>query len=68
MCFLFLRGLKQEFQVWAGKLCATNNVAGFGTGPRLGFVEVSRRAVEFEREWEGGAGRRGGGGSGSGRR
>lgn len=48
LCFLFLRNLAPEFKRWTESLCATNNVAGFGTGPRLGFVELTRRAVEVE--------------------
>lgn len=48
LCFLFLRNLSPEFKRWVDSVCATNNVAGFGTGPRLGFVDVTRRAVEFE--------------------
>jgi hypothetical protein len=48
LCFLFLRNLAPEFQRWVDGLCATNNVAGFGTGPQLRFVELTRRAVEFE--------------------
>lgn len=48
LCFLFLRNLAPEFQRWVESLCATNNVAGFGTGPQVRFVELTRRAVEFE--------------------
>lgn len=48
LCFLFLRNLAPEFARWAEGVCATNNVAGFGTGPKLGFVDLTRRAVEHE--------------------
>ncbi|KAK4541560.1 hypothetical protein LTR36_007857 [Oleoguttula mirabilis] len=55
VCFLFLRGLGPEWQKWVETLCATSNVGGFGTGFKMGFREVSRRAGEFAE-----AGRRGG--------
>ena len=48
LCFLFLSHLAPEFQRWVESLCATNNVAGFGTGPPLHFVDLTRRAVEHE--------------------
>lgn len=48
LCFLFLRNLAPEFQRWVDTVCATNNVAGFGTGPPVHFVELTRRAVEHE--------------------
>lgn len=48
LCFLFLKNLSPDYLRWAEKLCSTNNVAGFGTGPRLGFVDITRRAVEFD--------------------
>ncbi|KAM0721657.1 hypothetical protein Q7P37_002582 [Cladosporium fusiforme] len=48
LCFLFLRNLAPDFKRWVESLCATNNVAGFGTGPRLGFVDLTRRAVEYD--------------------
>lgn len=48
LCFLFLRNLAPDFQRWVESVCATNNVAGFGTGPPLHFVDLTRRAVEFE--------------------
>ena len=48
LCFLFLRNLATDFQRWVESVCATNNVAGFGTGPPLHFVDLTRRAVEHE--------------------
>jgi hypothetical protein len=48
LCFMFLKNLAPEFGRWVDGLCATNNVAGFGTGPQMRFVELTRRAVEFE--------------------
>jgi len=53
LCLLFLKNLAPEFKPWISHLCATNNVAGFGTGPRIGFLELSRRAVEHETELRG---------------
>lgn len=48
LCFLFLRNLAPDFQRWVESVCATNNVGGFGTGPPLHFVDLTRRAVEHE--------------------
>lgn len=48
LCFLFLRNLAPEFQRWVESVCATNNVAGFGTGPPMHFNELTKRAVEHE--------------------
>ena len=48
LCFLFLSHLVPEYQRWVESLCATNNVGGFGTGPPLHFVDLTRRAVEYE--------------------
>jgi hypothetical protein len=48
LCFLFLSKLTPEFTRWVESVCATNNVAGFGTGPTLHFVDLTRRAVEYE--------------------
>ena len=61
LCFLFLQGLGPEWKRWIETLCATNNVGGFGTGLKVGFREVTKRAMEYE-----GVRRRGGGGSGGG--
>nr|POE51644.1 hypothetical protein CFP56_25851 [Quercus suber] len=58
LCFLFLTNLGSVFRSWAEMICATNNVGGFGTGVKVGFRELSRRAIE----WDAGR-RRGGGGS-----
>ncbi|KAK5137589.1 hypothetical protein LTR08_007884 [Meristemomyces frigidus] len=54
LCFVFLRNLGPEWKRWVETLCATGNVGGFGTGSRLGFREVARRAVEFEGGGRGG--------------
>jgi len=54
LCLLFLGNLAPGFKPWISHLCATNNVAGFGTGPRLGFLDLSRRAVEHEVEMRAG--------------
>ncbi|KAK6436362.1 hypothetical protein LTR95_007444 [Oleoguttula sp. CCFEE 5521] len=48
LCFLFMKNLGPEFKRWSESLCATNNVAGFGTGPRLGYVDLTKRAAEWE--------------------
>lgn len=55
LCFLFLRGLgagegieRRAWEHWVERLVGTNNVGGFGTGPRLGFVDLTKRAVEWE--------------------
>lgn len=54
LCLLFLRNLSPDFKRWVDTLCATNNVAGFGTGPRLGFLELTRRALDHEVAMRGG--------------
>ena len=54
LCLLFLRNLAPDFKRWVDSLCATNNVAGFGTGPRLGFLDLTRRAVDHEVGMRGG--------------
>ena len=57
LTLLFLRNLGPEWRRWSQTLCATNNVAGFGTGPRMGFREVVRKAEEeVERRGRGGSG------------
>ena len=48
LCFLFLQGLGPEYKRWIETLCATNNVGGFGTGARVGFREVTKKAADFE--------------------
>nr|POE63694.1 hypothetical protein CFP56_04597 [Quercus suber] len=48
LCFLFLTNLGPSFRSWAETICATNNVGGFGTGVKLGFRELCRRALEWE--------------------
>ena len=48
MVFLFLKGLGSDWARWVEGLCATNNIAGFGTGDRLGFQEVCKRALGYE--------------------
>lgn len=61
LMFLFLRGLGSGagrdgegseraafWRKWAEGLCATANVGGFGTGPRLGWKDVVQRAKEVE--------------------
>jgi hypothetical protein len=54
LCLLFLRNLSPDFKRWVDGLCATNNVAGFGTGPRLGFLDLTRRAMDHEVGMRGG--------------
>lgn len=57
MVFVFLRGLGDAWEGWVDGICRTSNVGGFGTGERLGWKEVCRRAVGALREGEnGGAG------------
>ncbi|KAK5122505.1 hypothetical protein LTR85_004089 [Meristemomyces frigidus] len=56
LCFLFLKGLSPEYKRFIDTLCATSNVGGFGTGFKLGFREVAKRAVEFEGMRRGGQG------------
>lgn len=48
LCFLFLKNLGPDFRPWVENVSATNNIAGFGTGPRLAFVDLTRRALEWE--------------------
>ncbi|TKA73763.1 hypothetical protein B0A55_07125 [Friedmanniomyces simplex] len=48
LCFLFLRGLGKGWARWVEVLCRTGNVGGFGTGARVGWREVVRRALEAE--------------------
>ena len=48
MCFMFLKGLGEEWRGWVDALCATNNIGGFGTGERLGFKELCKRALGQE--------------------
>ncbi|KAK3677797.1 hypothetical protein LTR78_002647 [Recurvomyces mirabilis] len=48
LCFLFLRGLGDRYRRWVETLCQTSNVAGFGTGYRVGFKDLTKRAAEWE--------------------
>ncbi|WPH01562.1 Hypothetical protein R9X50_00440900 [Acrodontium crateriforme] len=46
LCFHFLKNLGPDHRRWVEDICATNNVAGFGTGPRMGFADLTKRALE----------------------
>lgn len=48
LCFLFLKNLGAAYEQWVEALLKTSNVAGFGSGPKLGFRDVTQRAVEFK--------------------
>jgi len=49
MCFLFLRNLDDgRWKKWVDTLCSTSNVGGYGTGAKLGFRDVTRKAIEWE--------------------
>ncbi|QIW96786.1 hypothetical protein AMS68_002304 [Peltaster fructicola] len=48
LMFLFLKGLGPDFKRLIDNLCSTGNIGGFGTGRRLGFVDLTRRAIEFQ--------------------
>ncbi|KAI7541930.1 hypothetical protein KC331_g8276 [Hortaea werneckii] len=50
LTLLFLRNLGQQYHRWTENLCAMSNVAGFGTGPRIGFRETVKRCLEFEKD------------------
>lgn len=47
VCFLFLKGLGEEWAKWVEGLVATNNIGGFGTGERLGLKELGKRALGY---------------------
>ncbi|KAK5107452.1 hypothetical protein LTR62_001250 [Meristemomyces frigidus] len=57
LCFVFLAGLGERFKRWVETLCLTSNVAGYGTGYRVGFRDLVKRAVEWEGTQRGGRGR-----------
>ena len=46
--FLFLKNLGPEYKRWVDTLCMTSNIGGFGSGPKLAFKDITRRAVEAE--------------------
>lgn len=48
LSFLFLRNLGPEYKRLSDNLCSTGNIGGFGTGRRLGFVDITRSAVEYQ--------------------
>lgn len=48
MVFMFLRGLGAEWSGWAETTVATNNIGGFGTGDRLDFKDICKRALAHE--------------------
>ncbi|KAI7489801.1 hypothetical protein KC351_g1083 [Hortaea werneckii] len=50
LTLLFLRNLGQQYHRWTENLCAMSNVAGFGTGPKVGFRETVKRCLEFEKD------------------
>lgn len=48
LCLLFLKNLGEGYRRWVDTLCMTSNIGGFGTGMKLGFHEVAKKALEFE--------------------
>lgn len=48
VCFLFLKGLGDDWSKWVEGLVATNNIGGFGTGERLGLKELGKRALGYQ--------------------
>ncbi|CAJ2504288.1 Uu.00g116820.m01.CDS01 [Anthostomella pinea] len=48
LCFLFLRNLGDGYRRWVDTLCQTSNIGGFGTGFKIGFRDLTKRAVEWE--------------------
>ena len=49
LCLLFLRNLGEgHWRKWVDTVCSTSNVGGFGTGFKLGFRELTKKAVEWE--------------------
>jgi hypothetical protein len=58
ICLLFLRNLGEGYKRWVDTLCLTSNIGGFGTGLKLSFRDLVKRAEEIE----GLGGRSGGGG------
>lgn len=48
VCFLFLKGLGEDWAKWVEGLVATNNIGGFGTGDRLGLRELGKRALGYQ--------------------
>ncbi|KAF2725676.1 hypothetical protein K431DRAFT_82031 [Polychaeton citri CBS 116435] len=48
LCFLFLKSLGSGWEQWVQNICSTTNLGGFGTGPRLAWNDLVKRA----REWD----------------
>lgn len=59
LCFLFLRGLGEQWQTMANNLCKKHNLAGFGSGDRVNFKELAK-LVKQAMDHEAGGGNGGG--------